>query len=112
MALALAMLPFTSLPVLAYERSNMPFCYMVTSQGLVINLDRLCGVKVVQPSIQANPAIDATTQITSQDVCLSILNDFENAPTVWKREAAEKRLNYCLLNRDKIDQSLREDRNR
>jgi|694.fasta_scaffold142074_4 hypothetical protein len=82
----IALLP---LPAIAqsYSRLNLPICHMITSQGRVINLNRLCGIVDRAPVSQAASISDT---ITLDDICSELARRRYEATNQFLYDRAQK----------------------
>ena len=107
--LGLTLLSFTAIsisqaPVIAdILPLNLPMCHMITSRGIVLNLNYMCGgVKTTD----GQNTYSQTSRITATDVCRSYLSDMNTAITQFQYDRAKERWSYCLQNKDTIQKSI------
>ena len=98
----IALLPMSA--IASPDPLGMPFCYMVRSDGRVINLDRMCNVVI--PKNTQTTLSSAESDV--DEVCNALALEAYNAPTQFLKDRAQKNLEYCRNNKASLQRTFRD----
>lgn len=100
---AIALLPLPAIAKPYSEPTNAPVCYMITSQGRLIDLTRMCGGDRAQIS-----QIQPEYKVTADDICAEFARRWLSATNQFQADEAKKGLDLCENNRASIQRTTGE----
>ena len=105
LTLVLIAISLSPLPAIA-EPLNLPFCYMVTPSGRLINLNYMC-----ESNTQKQAALTELKQklpeVTADDLCSLAASERLAATNQFQADEADKFLNICQNDRKRIESFTR-----